>query len=642
MDFQQQRKQLLEEQLSSLKLGEEATVNLTEEIMISGEKQKIFAEQNLFDYYDKLETFLDKFTLDYSKLNDTKEINKYKNLMVLPFEENNQKVLAILGPTSQLSAFEFDKMIVVTRDIYNYFVNQMKGDIISTNGEEEVSFKEQLLKLLETSVMYNAPDIHLFPIDFTAYTITMRTEIGISTIADRIPFQMGLGIINAVKNNIGIDTSIQIIEAKGKMEENIMNERRFFRVSIMSSTKGESVNIRQLATKDSIKDLKNLSYDDMTIKEIENLMDYREGVILVTGATGSGKSMLLYTILNKLAKYKAKRILTIENPVEIDMSAEKIIQNDLSETETAKEEFRASTKKLKKAFLRHDPDVTLIQEVRDKEETEALFEMAIEGHMALSTLHANSVSATLVRLQKYLGIHKETIQSAVRGVINQQLAPRKCTMCNGMGYKDQQMQELCQNCNGIGLKGKVPIYELAVFGEVEEGVDVEDLENATRFYLSKLDCIKIQYSKNYLTYKVMVQLVKQVIKNNQSFEEVIMEIEDYKENGGELKEGLSTEVIDNIVLTPEEIAELEEFEREVAIEEMINNFDNEVEASKQIKEEELEMLEEMIPNEYLEDFSNYFEKETMILEMARAGLSEEEYKEIEEEIEEAREKREGK
>jgi len=573
MDFEAQRKQLLEDQLANINLGKEE-VNITEEIISNIEKQKIFAEQNLFDFYSELEEFISEIRLDYTKLNEKKSINIYKQLMILPFEKNDKKILGILGPTTQLSNFDFEDIIVITREIYNYFVNQIKGDIIATNEEEEeVSYKEQLMKLLETSIIYQAPDIHIFPVDFSAYTITMRTEIGISTIAEKIPLEMGIGIINAIKNKIGLDTSIQIIEAKGKMEEQIMSERRFFRVSIMSSTKGESVNIRQLATKDSIKDLKNLSYDDNTIKEIENLMDYREGVILVTGATGSGKSMLLYTILNKLAKYKAKRILTIENPVEIDMSAEKIIQNDLSETETAKEEFKATTKKLKKAFLRHDPDVTLIQEVRDKEETEALFEMAIEGHMALSTLHANSVSATIVRLQKYLGIHKETIQNTVRGIINQQLAPRKCSMCEGVGYKGEK--EICQNCNGIGLKGKVPIYELAIFGEVEEGVDVEDLNNSTRFYLSKLDCIKIQYSKNYLTYKVMSQLVKQVIKNNQNFEEIILEIEENKsKNNIFAKENVKEE----------EIKILNEFEKEIKIEELIEGFEEEVENTKNLEE----------------------------------------------------------
>jgi len=591
LDFTDQRKQLLDQQLSNsidLEIDKTANINITSDIMSSNNKQKIFAEQNIFNYYEDIEEFNEIYTLNFNNLEDQQYVNKIKESQIIPFEKKGIEILGIMGPTLKLTDFEFDDIIVISREIYNYYINQLKGDIISS--DDDVSYKEQLHKLLETIISYNSPDLHIFPIDKNFYTITMRTEIGISTITDRLPKQIGVGILNTIKNKIGIDTSIQIIEAKGKMVESIMSEKRFFRVSIMSSTKGESINIRQLATKDSIQDLNTLNYDEDTIKEIEKVIDYREGIILVTGATGSGKSMLLYTILNRLAKIKNKRILTIENPVEIDMSIDKIIQNDLSETETAKEEFKATTKKLKKAFLRHDPDITLIQEVRDTEETNALFEMAIEGHLALSTLHANSVNATILRLENYLGIHRDTIKSSVRGIINQQLAPRKCIQCNGVGYKQYDQEEICNNCNGIGMKGKIPIYELAIFGEIEEGVDIEELDKSTKKYISKLDCIKIQYKKDFLTYKVMLQLVKQVIKNNQNLEEEILKIEEFKnknqnQNQNQNQKELEGEELLNIIN--------EEFKKEADFENKVESFDLEVEESSNIvpkTPEEKEMI----------------------------------------------------
>ena len=499
------------------------------------EQLKSFADKIGVDFYNDSNSLLLEYRFNKIYVENTQDLEMIKKNHYLPLIETStgKKILALGMGAQNFFSVNYDKLIVLSHECFLLMLGLTVGSscIYSENEQNEISqdFNKAMTKMLEVLISKDASDIHLFPIDEYFYTMTYRGETGIVVLCNRLPMVFSHQIINSVKNKINVDVNEKIIEAKGKLTNEVFGEIRAFRISVMATQFGESLNIRKVSNADQISSLENLSYVPEHADYIRGLLTYRDGIVIVSGATGSGKSMLLYTLLKQVA-LSGKRILTIEDPIEINLSEDRVIQNDLSLTEKAKEEFKLTVKKLKKAFLRHDPDVVLIQEVRAPDETQAIFEMALEGHLAFTTLHAKNVSGTLIRLEEYLGVGRDMIINSVRGIINQQLAPKACTTCMGTGYinntkfsseKKEKEELVCPKCDSSGVKGKLPIYEIAVFGEMDMEVNFLVLENACHYYLSKVECAKGHFYQGNITINTFKNILKENLKPNEDFEEEV-------------------------------------------------------------------------------------------------------------------------
>jgi type IV pilus assembly protein PilB len=240
------------------------------------------------------------------------------------------------------------------------------------------------------------------------------------------------------------------------------------RVSMIPSYSGESVVIRILDTSGAPTGLADLKLDPAMTEGIASALQRTAGIFLVTGPTGSGKSTTLYACLGHLRSPEI-RILTAEDPVEY-------VYDDLSQSEVNPEIGNTFATFLR-AFLRHDPEVIMVGEIRDEDTAEMAFRAAQTGHLLLSTLHTNSAIAALPRLLD-LGIDPSLIASSLLGVISQRLARQVCPSCR---QEDESTPELvkeffgkatpdvdlakgagCEACHGIGYKGRALIADLWV------------------------------------------------------------------------------------------------------------------------------------------------------------------------------------
>ena len=228
-----------------------------------------------------------------------------------------------------------------------------------------------------------------------------------------------------------------------------------FRVSIIPSVSGQNIVLRLFNRETENLSLEDLGFSNENLKKINAAINIPYGMILVTGPTGSGKTTTLHSIINKMDKDHLK-IVTIEDPVEkvID-GIEQIQVND---------EINLTFENILRRVLRHDPDVIMVGEIRDKETAELAVRSALTGHTILSTLHTNDSISAITRLQN-LGIEPYLIAGTVRSVIAQRLVRKTCKYCKGQG---------CQLCNSTGYNGRTAVGEVFLVDDkiikiIEEG-----------------------------------------------------------------------------------------------------------------------------------------------------------------------------
>ncbi len=211
------------------------------------------------------------------------------------------------------------------------------------------------------------------------------------------------------------------------------------RVNILPATYGETIELRLLTGKDLL-EISKLGLNDGVRQAIERNIKKENGLIIVTGPTGSGKTTTLYSILSLLNKSDIK-IITIEDPVEYKIAGIEQIEID----HASGFDFASALR----AVLRQDPDVILVGEIRDKETAEIAINAALTGHLVLSTLHTNSAAASFARLIE-MGVPTYLLADAISLLIAQRLVRRVCATCNGAG---------CAECGKTGKKGRVVVAE---------------------------------------------------------------------------------------------------------------------------------------------------------------------------------------
>ena len=313
----------------------------------------------------------------------------------------------------------------------------------------------EVKKIIDIAIKKGASDIHIEP---EVYFSNIRFRInGDLILHDRLSKDDYQSIINRIKVLAAMDISNRLEPQDGKMKVDIGIEQMDVRVSSIPTTNGEKLVLRVLYKDEGLNKLSNLNFSKKQIEKIERLLKFKNGMIIVNGPTGSGKSTTLYALLNELDK-NMLNICTLEDPVEFDMPM--ITQSNINE----KVGFTFSN--ALRYVLRQDPDVIFVGEIRDEETAKMSVRSSITGHKVLSTIHTSSGGEVEKRLLN-MGVEKYLLDDALLGIITQRLIKTLCKACREK-YDcevDGDIKALykacgCGLCSNTGYSGRTVVAEV--------------------------------------------------------------------------------------------------------------------------------------------------------------------------------------
>jgi type IV pilus assembly protein PilB len=302
---------------------------------------------------------------------------------------------------------------------------------ITELGEKFNNIKPNLaLEILNRkAISSNTSDIHIES-EKNGFVIRGRID-GTLRIFFRLSRNIAIGIIRQIKFNANIASNLPGLPHDGQYKFLLENRTIGVRVSVMPSLYGDSIVLRYLDSEKQNITLEDLGFSPENDSYIKNVITYREGLVLTTGPTGSGKTTTLYSILKKL-NIPEKKIITLENPVEYELPG--IIQSSIHTDKgyTFSEALKSS--------LRQDPDIVLLGEIRDEITASTAMQASMTGHLVLSTLHTNSALDTIIRLNN-LNVPSYLISSTLKCIISQRLIRKPCKKCKQENsFSDQEIE----------------------------------------------------------------------------------------------------------------------------------------------------------------------------------------------------------
>jgi type II secretory ATPase GspE/PulE/Tfp pilus assembly ATPase PilB-like protein/8-oxo-dGTP pyrophosphatase MutT (NUDIX family) len=310
-------------------------------------------------------------------------------------------------------------------------------------GEEDGASVTRLVDdLLADGVGAHASDIHIEPED---RGIAVRHRIdGVLRHVRTLPRGIVRPLVSRIKIISGLDIADRLRPQDGRARVAVNGAAVDLRVSTLPASRGEKVVIRILDRRSALRSLDAMGFRAEEYTRIDTLLACREGLILVTGPTGSGKTTTLYAALQRLHQ-RSLNIVTVEDPIEYRIPG--IVQVQVHER--AGLTFASALR----SILRQDPDVLLVGEIRDRETAEIAIQASLTGHLVLSTLHTNDAASAVTRLADF-GVAAYKIASAVKGVLAQRLVRRLCDRCAGQGE--------CAHCAGEGYRGRLAVVEVLI------------------------------------------------------------------------------------------------------------------------------------------------------------------------------------
>ena len=340
--------------------------------------------------------------------------------------------------------------------------------------------------LIDTAVNQRASDIHMEPFE-DGLRIRFRID-GILYDYEIPPLSMQAAIISRTKLLAALDIAERRVPQDGKISIRISGKEIDLRVSTLPTVHGEGVVIRILEQASIIIDMSQLGMKADIEKQFKKIISLSDGIMLVTGPTGSGKTTTLYCALNFINS-ESNKIITVEDPVEYQLHGINQIQ--------VRSEIGLTFAAGLRSIVRQDPDIIMIGEIRDLETAEIAVQSSLTGHLVFSTLHTNDAVSAVMRLID-IGVESFLISSSLRGILAQRLVRRICPNCREtrgnvsefLGHKpdgeDFQLFEGkgCQKCSKTGYSGRIGIYELlsvseAVSRGISKGLDLIDLKKIT-------------------------------------------------------------------------------------------------------------------------------------------------------------------
>ncbi len=311
-------------------------------------------------------------------------------------------------------------------------------------------------RTIQAAVDQGATDIHIEP---TADNVRIRLRCdGMLSVFDEAPLAMHAGIATRLKILSRLNIAQRRLPQDGRMRVAVRGQQIDLRVSVLPSVYGETFVLRILDRAGVELELGALGYDDSAVRALNELAHVSNGVVLVTGPTGSGKTTTLYSLLKERHSDDLK-IFTVEDPVEYRLPNITQLQIDPAIDLTFAQALRS--------VLRQDPDIILIGEIRDRESAQIAIQAALTGHLVFTTLHTNSAVGALARLRD-IGIDNYLIGATIRAIIAQRLVRRTCTACDPASRSTNGGKTSgCDQCRGSGYFGRRVVYEIL---EVSSGI----------------------------------------------------------------------------------------------------------------------------------------------------------------------------
>jgi len=347
------------------------------------------------------------------------------------------------------------------RDEEDVDVNQLEKQI------EDAPVVKLVNVILTDAVKKSASDIHIEPYE-KSFRVRFRID-GVLYEVMKPPMSLRNAIISRVKIMSKLDIAERRLPQDGRIKLKMGRGKEMdFRVSVLPTLFGEKVVLRLLDKSNLQLDMTKLGFEEKALKDFQESIYKPFGMVLVTGPTGSGKTTTLYSALSELNKV-SENISTAEDPVEFNLGGinQVQMQEDIGLT------FAAALR----AFLRQDPDIIMVGEIRDFETAEISIKAALTGHMVLSTLHTNDAPGTINRLLN-MGVEPFLVASSVNLILAQRLARKICTECKkpidvnpqtliNLGIPANKASSLtcysgkgCPNCSNTGHKGRIALYEV--------------------------------------------------------------------------------------------------------------------------------------------------------------------------------------
>ena len=395
-----------------------------------------------------------------------------------PKEEVEKAVKKYYG----VGADAIEKMIEDGRYSVDEDIGAMTKIDVNEMGEEAsiVKFVNQIIAEADRQ---GATDIHIEPQE-TELRIRYRID-GMLHKVD-VPPQLNRlksAIISRIKVMANLDIAEKRLPMDGRIGIRIAGQDIDIRVSTMPAAYGESISLRLLAKSGNFVKMDDLGFNERDYAVVNKIIHRPNGIFLVTGPTGSGKSTSLYSFLSEVNKIDV-RIMTAEDPIEYHMAGINQVQ--------MQSEIGMTFARALRAFLRQDPDIIMVGEIRDRETAEIAINASLTGHMVFSTLHTNDAAGAFPRLID-MGVEPFLIASAVAGVMGQRLCRRLCPQCRKEVPLDMKYYTLdvpperdtvfepagCDSCTRTGYKGRRALFEVLEVDEDIEGAIVRR-ENATQ------------------------------------------------------------------------------------------------------------------------------------------------------------------
>jgi len=471
-------------------------------------------ELNLTDEKKIIEILSKSYSLDTVDLKKYKINDKLKKIVPLdyirsntlvPFEIANGILKIAIPDASKLSLMKNLKTMTkmdpelyaaTISDISDFITRMSGGEIKLSPGQklEQVKKKEKIVpievesdvinfgdKVIGEAIDMEASDIHIEAFRNTS-TIRFRVD-GILKVMDKFTKFLHSNY-NAVVTRVKIISKLDIAERRmpqdGASTFKRGDKEVDLRISILPTKNNERIVMRILNKDAGDKSLNDLGFEANDLKKLIKAVTSPQGMVLVTGPTGSGKTTTLYSILKHINK-PSMNILTAEDPVEYELEGigQVHVREDIGYT------FASALR----SFLRQDPEVILVGEIRDKDTVDIALKAALTGHLVFSTIHTNDAPSTITRLQN-MGTPNYLISAALSLIMAQRLARKTCSECkvidenatpkllNSIGFLPEQSARAkiykgkgCDHCNKSGYKGRMGVYEiLEVTKELKQGI----------------------------------------------------------------------------------------------------------------------------------------------------------------------------
>ena len=349
--------------------------------------------------------------------------------------------------------------------------------------------------ILLTAAKKNASDIHFDPAD-DHMKVRFRIDGKLDTFTI-VPNTAKQNLIARLKILSGMNITETRLPQDGAIRTTIEGVALDMRVSSLPTKRGEKIVIRIMDYSMSLKGLESLCFNDINYKKVLKMIGEPNGIILVTGATGSGKSTTVYSILQRL-NTEDVNLITVEDPVEMEIEGMNQVQ--------VNSEIGLDFAAVLRSILRQDPNVIMIGEIRDSETAQIAVRASITGHLVLSTIHTNNSLSTIERLLD-MDVERYLLSSALEGIISQKLARRLCEKCRRirntneyeknlfrtvLGLEVKQVYEPvgCPECS-FGFKGRVALHEVLLINQ--------EIRDAISNNVSREELRKLVYNKDVIT-----------------------------------------------------------------------------------------------------------------------------------------------